>query len=132
MRSTLEFYMIKFLDMKCCEFNYILFCFLTKLGYEWYGLVLFGLWCLAPLSTKYFSYIVAVTFIGWGNRSTQRKPSTCHKSMTNFTTYCCIQYTSPWIKFELTTLVVIGTDCTSNCKSNYHMITTMTAPWMVW
>jgi hypothetical protein len=29
--------------------------------------------------------------------------------------------------FELTMLVVIGTDCTGSCKSNYHMImTTMT------
>ena len=27
--------------------------------------------------------------------------------------------------FELTTIVVIGTDCTGSCKSNYHMITTM-------
>jgi hypothetical protein len=25
-------------------------------------------------------------------------------------------------------LVVIGIDCTSSCKSNYHMITTMTSP----
>ena len=25
--------------------------------------------------------------------------------------------------FELTTLVVIGTDCTGSCKSNYHTIT---------
>jgi len=30
--------------------------------------------------------------------------------------------------FEVTTLVVIGTDCTGSCKSNYHMITTTTAP----
>jgi len=29
---------------------------------------------------------------------------------------------------ELTTLVVIGTDCTGCCKSNYYMITTTTAP----
>jgi hypothetical protein len=28
--------------------------------------------------------------------------------------------------FELTTLVVIDTDCTSSCKSNYHTITTTT------
>jgi len=28
--------------------------------------------------------------------------------------------------FELTILVVIGTDCTCNCKSNYHTITTTT------
>jgi hypothetical protein len=26
-----------------------------------------GLWCLMPLSTKYFSYIVAVSFIGGEN-----------------------------------------------------------------
>ena len=30
--------------------------------------------------------------------------------------------------FKLTTLVVIGTDCTGSCKSNYHTITTTTAP----
>ena len=34
--------------------------------------------------------------------------------------------------FELTTLVVIGTDCIGSYKSNYHMITTTTAtyPWI--
>jgi hypothetical protein len=31
-------------------------------------------------------------------------------------------------KFELTTLVVIGTDCIGSYKSNYHMITATTAP----
>jgi len=35
------------------------------------GLVL---WCLMPL----FSYIVVVSFIGGGNRSTWRKPATSH------------------------------------------------------
>ena len=33
-----------------------------------------------------------------------------------------------WAGFELTTFVVIYTDCTCSCKSNYHMITTTTAP----
>ena len=33
-----------------------------------------------------------------------------------------------WAGFELTTLVVICTDCTGSCKSNYHTITTTTAP----
>jgi len=32
------------------------------------------------------------------------------------------------VGFELTTLVVIGTDCTCSCKFNYHTITTTTAP----
>jgi hypothetical protein len=34
-----------------------------------------------------------------------------------------------WAEFELKTLVVIGTDCTGSCKSNYHTImTTKMAP----
>jgi hypothetical protein len=32
---------------------------------------------------QYFSHIVAISFIGGGNRSTQRKPPTCRKSLTN-------------------------------------------------
>ena len=30
------------------------------------------------------------------------------------------------VGFELTTLVVIGTDCIGSCKPNYHTITTTT------
>jgi len=30
-----------------------------------------------------------------------------------------------WTGFKITTLVVIGTDCTASCKSNYHTITTI-------
>ena len=33
-----------------------------------------------------------------------------------------------WAGFELTTLVVIGTDCICSCKSIYHTITTTTTP----
>jgi len=43
------------------------------------------LWCLTQLQ-QYFSYIVAVSFIGGGNQSTRRNPQTCHKSQTNFIT----------------------------------------------
>ena len=39
------------------------------------------LWCLMPLQ-QYFSYIVAVSFIGGGKRSTRRNPLTCRKSLT--------------------------------------------------
>ena len=35
---------------------------------------------------------------------------------------------SPWPWFELTTLVVIGTDCIGSCRSNHHTITTTTTP----
>ena len=50
---------------------------------DYYWLVWFIV--LMPLS-QYFSYIVAVRFIGGGNRSTLRKPLTCRKSLTNFIT----------------------------------------------
>jgi hypothetical protein len=70
---------------------------------------------------------MAVSFIGGGNRSTRRKPPTCGKSLTNFITQCCIDHTSPWVGFEFTTLVVIGTDYMGSSKSNYHTITTTTA-----
>ena len=33
-----------------------------------------------------------------------------------------------WARFELPTLVVIGTDCMGSYKSNYHTITTTTVP----
>ena len=76
---------------------------------------------------QYFSYIMVVSGIGGGNRITWRKPLTCRLSLTNFIT-CFIEYTSPWTGFKLTCLVVIGTDCTGSYKSNYHTITSMTAP----
>ena len=37
-----------------------------------------------------------------------------------------------WAGFELTTFVVIGTDCIGSCKSNYHTITATTAPTWLW
>jgi hypothetical protein len=64
---------------------------------------------------------MVVTFICGGNR---RRPRPCLKSLINFITYCCIEYISPWAVFELKTLLVIDTDCTDSCKSNYHTITT--------
>ena len=73
---------------------------------------------------QYFNYIVAVSFIGGGNRNTQWKSPTCRKSLTNFFTYIFFvmlyRVHPPWARFELTTLMVIGTDCTSSCKSYYH------------
>ena len=36
-----------------------------------------------------------------------------------------------WSRFELTTSVVIDTDCIVSCKSNYHTITATTAPFAI-
>jgi hypothetical protein len=40
----------------------------------------------------------------------------------------CIEYTSLWNRFEITTLVMVGTDCSGSFKSNYHTIMTNPVP----
>ena len=70
---------------------------------------------------------MAVSCIGGGNRSTRRKPPTYRKSLTNLSQMFYRVHLA-WAGFETTTLVVIGTDCIGSSKSNYHTITTTTAP----
>ena len=73
---------------------------------------------------QYFSYIVVVCFIGGGNRSTWRKPPTCRKS-DKLCHVMLYQVHFAINRILITTLVMIGTDCTG--RSNYHTITTTTA-----
>ena len=70
---------------------------------------------------QYFSYIVAVSFIGGGNRRTTDLSQVSDKL------YHIMLHTSPWSRFVLITLVVIGTNCIGSCKSNNHTIKTTTA-----
>ena len=64
------------------------------------------------------------------NRSTRRKPPTCCKSRDKLY-HRRIEYTSPWTRFDLKTLVVIGTDYIGSYKSNYHTIMTTTVLYSV-
>ena len=43
-----------------------------------------------------------------------------------------MEYISSWAGFELTTLMVIGTDCTCSCKSNNHTIAVPKMLYMDW
>ena len=71
--------------------------------------------------------LVTVSFIDGGNLNTREKMHTCCKSLTDVITWCCNEYISSWVVFELTTLLVIGTDCMRLLQINYHAITSMTA-----
>ena len=90
-----------------------------------YGLV-FGLilWGLRHFQ-QYFSYIVAISFIGGGNRKIRRKPPTCRKLLTNFSHNVVLLALSVSRTHNISG--DIGTDCIGSCKSNYHTTTSTTA-----
>jgi len=101
------------------EFRYVISFNISNLGSGW------RLWCITPLSTI-FIWIVAVS-----RSYLWRKPEkTYHLPQITDQLYhiMFIEYTSPLAGFELSTIVIIGTDCKGSCKSNYHSSTTTTAP----
>jgi len=53
---------------------------------DWLAGWLVGFMVFYATFNKYFSYIMALNFIGGGNWSTWRKPQTCRKSLINFIT----------------------------------------------
>ena len=65
-----------------------------------------------------FNYIMAVSFIGEGNRSTRENhwPVTGHWQTLSYNVVSSTPHHEQG--FELTMLVVIGTDCIGSYKSN--------------
>jgi len=100
--------------------------YLFDSGWQFYACIVMwdyiGLGCLTPLSTIFQLYCESVLLVEKKTEKTTDMPQVTDKL------YHIMLYWVPlaWTGFELTTLVVIGTDCIGSCKSNYHTITTTT------
>jgi hypothetical protein len=80
---------------------------------------------LSQVTDKLYSNLSQVTDKIYSNLSQVTDKLYNNLSQATDKLYHIMLYTS---RFELTTLVVKGNDCTGSCKFNYHTIMTTTTP----
>ena len=99
--------------------------FRIKVGNVQIGLGL-GSWWLTPLSTIFQLYHGS-QFKLWRKPEYPEKITASHWQIKLYHIMLYQEHLT-WAGFELTTLVVVDTDCIGSCKSNNHTITSTWAP----
>jgi hypothetical protein len=108
-------------------FNCLSFSEVFRIEYQPWRIWGWGLRSLTTLSTIFQLYRGA-QFYCWRKPEKTTKLEQVTDKLYHIMLY---QVHLAWAGFELTTLVVIDTDCIGSYKSNYHMIMTTTTP-MYW
>ena len=110
------FYLMKVIP-EMCRTKFDIYIFMNPIA-NTNRLILFV--CLMVFNAT-FNNILVISW--WSVLSVEDPEKTTDLSQVTDNLYHIMLYTSPWSRFELTTSVVIGTDCIGSCKSNYHTIT---------